>query len=47
MALWLKWWALVLKLRPAFSPERTFLWFATALVAITIRSDQAYKTGKL
>ena len=41
MALWLKWWALVLKLRPAFSSKRTFLWFATALVAITIRSDQA------
>jgi len=45
MALWLKWWALVLKLRPAFSRERTFLWFATALVAITIRSDQAGVTS--
>jgi hypothetical protein len=45
MALWLKWWSLVRLLRPAFSRERTFLWFAVALVAITVRGDLAGVTS--
>jgi len=45
MTLWLKWWSLVRLLRPAFSRERTFLWFAAALAAATIRGDQAGVTS--
>jgi len=45
MTLWLKWWSLVRLLRPAFSRERTFLWFAAALAATTIRGDQAGVTS--
>lgn len=45
MTLWLKWWSLVRLLRPAFSRERTFLWFAAALAGATIRSDQAGVTS--
>ena len=45
MALWLKWWSLVRMLRPAFSRERAFLWFAAALAAATIRTDQAGVTS--
>lgn len=45
MTLWLKWWSLVRLLRPAFSRERTFLWFVAALAATTIRTDQAGVTS--
>jgi hypothetical protein len=45
MKLWLKWWSIVRLLRPAFSRQRTFLWFCTALVAITIRNDLAGVTS--
>ena len=45
MTLWKKWWSLVRLLRPAFSRERTFLWFAAALAAMMIRSDQAGVTS--
>lgn len=39
MKLWLKWWDVVSRLRPAFSRSRTFLWFACVLVGFTVRSD--------
>jgi hypothetical protein len=39
MQLWIEWWSLVVQLRPAFTRLRTFLWFATALCAISVRGD--------
>lgn len=36
---WIHWWEIVKKLRPAFSRERTFLWFCVALIGLTIRTD--------
>jgi len=39
MQLWTSWIGAVMPLRPAFSRERTFLWFVTILIAFSIRSD--------
>ena len=39
MVLWIAWWKMVRQLRPAFSRETTFLWFALCLVGLTIRPD--------
>jgi len=39
MALWLHWWDAMLALRPAFSRLRSFLWFATAVAGLTVRTD--------
>jgi hypothetical protein len=39
MLLWLRWWGVVAQLRPAFTRNRTFLWFALCLAGISIRSD--------
>ncbi|MBI2601676.1 MAG: hypothetical protein HYW48_01355 [Deltaproteobacteria bacterium] len=45
MALWLQWWNFVCQLRPAFSRKRSFLWFATIVAGISIRSDSAGVTS--
>lgn len=39
MVLWSDWFMMVQKLRPAFSRERTYLWFVVCLIGISIRSD--------
>ena len=39
MSLWLHWWNAIVLLRPAFSRQRTFLWFAAAVAGITIRTE--------
>lgn len=39
MQLWIHWWTVLWELRPAFSRLRTFLWFATCVVGLTIRTD--------
>lgn len=39
MALWISWYELVAALRPAFSRQRTFLWFLTVLAAFSLRPD--------
>jgi hypothetical protein len=39
MELWMEWWNLVSQLRPAFSRNRTFIWFGVALTAMSVRSD--------
>lgn len=39
MALWTAWWNVMLLLRPAFSRKRTFLWFATAVAGLTVRTE--------
>lgn len=39
MHLWLQWWTVIWELRPACSRLRSFLWFATCVAGITIRTD--------
>jgi hypothetical protein len=39
MTLWTAWMTVVSRLRPAFSRERTFLWFIVALSALSVRPD--------
>ena len=39
MTLWLHWWDAMWLLRPAFSRLRSFLWFATAVAGLTVRTD--------
>jgi hypothetical protein len=39
MSLWMNWWNVIWRLRPAFSRLQTFLWFATAVAGFTVRTD--------
>ena len=39
MSLWLHWYHALRLLRPAFSRNLTFLWFATITAAFTVRGD--------
>ncbi len=39
MKLWTQWWDLVALLRPAFSRQTSFLWFAACLAAFSVRPD--------
>ena len=39
MPLWLHWYQALRLLRPAFSRNLTFLWFATITAAFTVRSE--------
>ena len=39
MSLWINWWDAIWQLRPAFSRLRSFLWFATAVAGLTVRTD--------
>jgi DDE superfamily endonuclease len=39
MLLWIRWWNAISLLRPAFSRLRTFLWFATAVAGLTVRTE--------
>ena len=39
MALWIPWCDAIWLLRPAFSRLRTFLWFATAVAGLTVRTE--------
>ncbi len=39
MELWMHWWNVIWQLRPAFSRLRTFLWFATSVAGMIVRSD--------
>lgn len=39
MALWISWWDAIWLLRPAFSRRRSFLWFATAVAGLTVRTE--------
>ena len=40
MALWMAWWDALVLLRPAFSRLRSFLWFATAVAGLTVRTER-------
>ncbi len=40
MSLWKAWWDAVVLLRPAFSRARSFLWFATAVAGLTVRTER-------
>lgn len=39
MALWTAWWDAIWLLRPAFSRLRSFMWFATVVAGLTVRTD--------
>ena len=39
MQLWIHWWNAIRQLRPACSRDRTFLWFATAVAGMTVRTE--------
>lgn len=38
--LWLQWWNALAQVRPAFSRNRTFLWFALCVAGFTVRKDR-------
>lgn len=39
MSLWIAWWDAIRLLRPAFSRLRSFMWFATAVAGLTVRTE--------
>lgn len=39
MDIWLCWWKMIWRLRPACSRLRIFLWFATSVAGLTVRTD--------
>ena len=39
MLLWMPWWNAIWRVRPAFSRLSTFLWFATAVAGLTVRTE--------
>jgi hypothetical protein len=39
MSLWIPWWNAIWLLRPAFSRTRSFMWFATAVAGLTVRTE--------
>src|SRR5580658_8614440 len=39
VSLWGAWWAAIALLRPAFSRSSTFLWFATIVAGLTVRTE--------
>ena len=39
MALWIHWWNAICLLRPAYTRKRSFMWFATAVAGMTVRSE--------
>ena len=39
MHLWIHWWSVIWQLRPACSRLRSFLWFATCVAGMTVRTD--------
>ena len=45
LSLWGLWWDAILPLRPAFSRLRSFLWFATIVAGLTVRTELAGVTS--
>ncbi|MEI7775107.1 MAG: transposase [Verrucomicrobiota bacterium] len=41
MEMWQFWWEIVCSLRPAFSRQQTFLWFASVFAGMMVRQDKA------
>ena len=39
MSLWIHWWEAIWLLRPACSRLHSFMWFATCVAGLTVRSD--------
>jgi hypothetical protein len=39
LALWIHWWNAIACLRPAFSRQKTFLWFIVCVAGMSVRSD--------
>ena len=45
LSLWIFWWDAIRPLRPAFSRLRSFLWFATIVAGLTVRTEMAGVTS--
>lgn len=45
MKLWIQWWNIVNQLRPCFSRNQTFMWFAVVMMGFSTRSDLAGVTS--
>ena len=45
MSLWIAWWDAIVLLRPAFSRLSTFMWFATIVAGLTVRTELAGVTS--
>jgi hypothetical protein len=45
MSLWIAWSNAIALLRPAFSRQRSFLWFVTAVAGLTVRTELRYQHG--
>ena len=39
MSLWILWWNAIWLLRPAYTRTRSFMWFATAVAGLTVRTE--------
>ncbi len=39
MSLWILWWNAICLLRPAYTRTRSFIWFATAVAGLTVRTE--------
>ena len=46
MSLWIAWWDAIWLLHPAFSRLRAFMWFATAVAGLTVRTDSIVGTTR-
>ncbi len=47
MPLWSHWWSVLWELRPACSRLRSFFWFATCVVGMTVRTDRLGVTSTI
>jgi len=47
MQLWSHWWSVLWELRPACSRLRSFLWFATCVAGMTVRTDRLGVTSTI
>ena len=47
MMLWMHWWSVTWQLRPACSRLRSFLWFATCVAGMTVRTDRLGVTSTI
>jgi hypothetical protein len=45
MSLWISWWNAIVLLRPAFSRQSSFMWFAIIVAGLTVRTELAGVTS--
>jgi len=47
VALWMHWWSVTWQLRPACARLRSFLWFATCVAGMTVRTERLGVTSTI